>query len=277
MGNSRPASPAAPAGTVHPHACGERFSKGLGKLFTNRFIPTHVGNGTWPRGPACSLPVHPHACGERPIDTEAVPGGNGSSPRMWGTGGKRKCSVGRDRFIPTHVGNGMAASASKPVSSVHPHACGERGRDHRPACRVCPVHPHACGERVIWIRPRPMKRGSSPRMWGTAALDQLHAHLHRFIPTHVGNGQCLSPTSAQYSGSSPRMWGTGQARERSLVFGGSSPRMWGTVQLKALLDCVIRFIPTHVGNGSSCLVCSALKAVHPHACGERFSSGVSFR
>ena len=120
-------------------------------------------------GQAVHESVHPHACGERPIDTEAVPGGNGSSPRMWGTGGKRKCSVGRDRFIPTHVGNGASMRIGNTLLTVHPHACGER---------------RACSYTSTVID------GSSPRMWGTVFQPAQIANNTRFIPTHVGNGRC---------------------------------------------------------------------------------------
>ncbi len=309
MGNSRPASPAAPAGTVHPHACGERFSKGLGKLFTNRFIPTHVGNGTWPRGPACSLPVHPHACGERPIDTEAVPGGNGSSPRMWGTGGKRKCSVGRDRFIPTHVGNGRSSWPSSEPLTVHPHACGERCGSWRHACSISgssprmwgteggglrgflaarfipthvgngssaimacslmPVHPHACGERIHLFLARAHLAGSSPRMWGTGGHARRAGPILRFIPTHVGNGRSSCRLEKQRPVHPHACGERNHNSHLSCYKSGSSPRMWGTVWKATSADGHQRFIPTHVGNGNLRRCCDRQHAVHPHACGER--------
>ena len=168
MGNSRPASPAAPAGTVHPHACGERFSKGLGKLFTNRFIPTHVGNGSPAACRSGRWTVHPHACGERVNGFWRDADWLGSSPRMWGTVNTDPKVRGLTRFIPTHVGNGIPAKKWHCVKPVHPHACGER-------LRVCSM--------------RARSLGSSPRMWGTDGL-VLECHVRlRFIPTHVGNGK----------------------------------------------------------------------------------------
>ena len=53
-----------------------------------------------------------------------------------------------NRFIPTHVGNGMRPS--------------EKARDNA-------VHPHACGERLILRLSEVESAGSSPRMWGTAS------------------------------------------------------------------------------------------------------------
>ena len=146
MGNSRPASPAAPAGTVHPHACGERLnakspasrvSGSSPRMWGTvrgqprpsgqcRFIPTHVGNG-----PATSRSRTPS---------------RGSSPRMWGTVLRLELAVAHPRFIPTHVGNGLILGISDTRRPVHPHACGERRSSQSD---------HHC------------INGSSPRMWGT--------------------------------------------------------------------------------------------------------------
>ena len=78
----------------------------LGQMAVQRFIPTHVGNGQTCVRQHLPTPVHPHACGERHDSLLVLPVTGGSSPRMWGTGGK-----GRElRYKGT----------------VHPHACGER-------------------------------------------------------------------------------------------------------------------------------------------------------
>src|SRR5690606_31196911 len=114
------------AGSVHPHACGERiilsfsmdsgcgssprmWGTGLGWWAARRgirFIPTHVGNGSIPRQARHGTTVHPHACGERLDDGGSWNLGAGSSPRMWGTAGTPIPGYGLFRFIPTHVGNG---------------------------------------------------------------------------------------------------------------------------------------------------------------------------
>ena len=93
-------------GSVHPHACGERFlyisitaSKrgssprlwGTGSRKSDgqqgyRFIPTPVGNGSSLFHCFPLLAVHPHACGERLSLTENNRTKDGSSPRLWGTG-----------------------------------------------------------------------------------------------------------------------------------------------------------------------------------------------
>ncbi len=200
-----------------------------------RFIPTSVGNGCpklmFPRVHA----VHPHERGERAMSRRAGIGTIGSSPRAWGTGYTWLCSGQFGRFIPTSVGNGVRAEYDRIDESVHPHERGERfpapGKTRQPGgssprawgtvhlgCgndagvrfiptsvgngpRTCPtrsmtpVHPHERGER---LRPQlavHVSVGSSPRAWGTARPDPSKAHVLRFIPTSVGNGQhWLSPS-----------------------------------------------------------------------------------
>ena len=54
----------------------------------------------------------------------------------------------------------------------------------------------------------------------------------------------------------------------SITF-GSSPRLWGTQPSYGVLFCVLRFIPTAVGNAGSITLIARTTAVHPHGCGER--------
>ncbi len=155
---------------VHPHACGEHVSSArmaseycgssprmwgtqeaaLAVVDPHRFIPTHVGNTVGGGDEGCVHSVHPHACGEHPGVVHVAGGRAGSSPRMWGTliGDSRPDAL--RRFIPTHVGNTAPAPATNTPTSVHPHACGE----------------HPDGYRLIRL-----EHGSSPRMWGTPAVD----------------------------------------------------------------------------------------------------------
>ena len=111
---------------VHPHACGERAARSAVPADFLRFIPTHVGNGPAPPALPLPAPVHPHACGERHRDFFTAGPVHGSSPRMWGTGTAGEGRTEFDRFIPTHVGNGIGLLGVLPVDAVHPHACGER-------------------------------------------------------------------------------------------------------------------------------------------------------
>ena len=172
------------------------------------------------------------------------------------------------RFIPTHVGNtGMRMLCYRGIT-VHPHACGEHSRDK--------------DDTVI-------KRGSSPRMWGTLSRAGVQDVDGRFIPTHVGNTrndrhmtrtrpvhphacgehECSPAVVGRLGGSSPRMWGTHaflSASKTSAI--GSSPRMWGTPFPLSLLVFPFRFIPTHVGNTAQHHLSRGMRPVHPHACGE---------
>ena len=51
---------------------------------------------------------------------------------------------------------------------------------------------------------------------------------------------------------------------------GSSPRLWGTLYTNRHRGEASRFIPTLVGNAYNAICLTLIKAVHPHACGERF-------
>ena len=152
--------------SVHPHACGEHYSRSqsLASLSgssprmwgtreaaeafegENRFIPTHVGNTRCPGLLLRAYPVHPHACGEHEDTQRDCHSPTGSSPRMWGTLLRFAHLDRLPRFIPTHVGNTPTISW---------------------LIRTLTVHPHACGEHVTSDEARGKRAGSSPRMWGT--------------------------------------------------------------------------------------------------------------
>ena len=135
--------------SVHPHVCGERlFRRSVGDYFhgssprvwgtpcwqllqppTYRFIPTCVGNA--PDSIPCNsqLTVHPHVCGERYNVRAAIRGGNGSSPRVWGTLLGVCHNPAILRFIPTCVGNAFIFPLFTVQPTVHPHVCGERHKN----------------------------------------------------------------------------------------------------------------------------------------------------
>ena len=151
---------------VHPHACGEHgnFKKtfnlligssprlwgtriiALLDLIQHRFIPTPVGNTSRRDFKSLVVSVHPHACGEHVMQAEGISKGIGSSPRLWGTLGLHHQTAGGVRFIPTPVGNTLAADALTLIALVHPHACGEHTTAR--SAKSAPT-------------------GSSPRLWGT--------------------------------------------------------------------------------------------------------------
>ncbi len=212
----------------------------------------------------------------------------GSSPRAWGTHGKKQTHYTLRRFIPTRVGNTRRLPSHQPQAPVHPHARGE----------------HAATPDYAW-----MQNGSSPRAWGTLGAAVPNGFAVRFIPTRVGNTapQILVPTlltvhphaRGEHKG---EIGAAGRAfrfiptrvgntvvhhapqalipvhphARGEHVFGmsniqrntGSSPRAWGThADLPAPLPR-IRFIPTRVGNTALQDLCGNDIPVHPHARGE---------
>ena len=172
---------------------------------------------------------------------------SGSSPRLWGTYGTRFGGDGDVRFIPTPVGNMGSNTGSRGGKSVHPHACGE----------------HAL-RRGRWRR----GCGSSPRLWGTYSIPDVHQYTSRFIPTPVGNifrtpmVPCSDPVHPHACGEHCRS----NAVWNSTI--GSSPRLWGTFRPGYRQTLPGRFIPTPVGNIITRLPPAASLPVHPHACGE---------
>ena len=164
-----------------------------------------------------------------------TPVGNTRSTRTLGLVG---------RFIPTPVGN---------TPQVHPHACGAwhhypvhppvgspHGDTLRSAVDKSTVHPHACGEHEIW-HSRTSNRGSSPRLWGTRGCGMpVHPHA---CGEHVKH------------------------QTRVMMRHAVHPHACGE---HAFTACIIRFIPTPVGNTDQR---ENVKAVHPHACGEHVFYG----
>ncbi len=130
------------------------------------------------------------------------------------------------------------------------------------------VHPHACGEHFLQIYFCRKTVGSSPRMWGTSLHSNWFRKFLRFIPTHVGNISYCIPSSISCT-VHPHACGEHTVKRTQYVPShGSSPRMWGTCIAKNVQKCMLRFIPTHVGNIIFSRCNYNFNAVHPHACGE---------
>jgi len=111
------------------------------------------------------------------------------------------------------------------------------------------VHPHGCGERIAQFSRVFAGDGSSPRVWGTRAIQNDWRQIIRFIPTGVGNAW---PSFKFICEDTVHPHGCGE-RENSQPqpgnIAGSSPRVWGT----------------HNNRTPATLH----PAVHPHGCGER--------
>ena len=229
-----------------PHAWGI-LRRTIDGALQARFIPTCVGNTQ----AATRLPyqhaVHPHVRGEYAVELKRAPQIVGSSPRAWGILFVPLLLLKGRRFIPTCVGNTLAAQPDGRCGSVHPHVRGEY---------------HArrgLGDLDV---------GSSPRAWGILLAPVMNETGIRFIPTCVGNTQappfleCLPAVHPHVRGDYVGICsivGDGD---------GSSPRAWGI-----LVDVVVgraggRFIPTCVGNTGGLGSSSPYLSVHPHVRGE---------
>ncbi len=172
-----------------------------------RFIPTRVGNTRNRAAPRCVPPVHPHSRGERFWLYAHKCSYTGSSPLAWGTRDGAGWHPGRDRFIPTRVGNTRPATGCRQTRTVHPHSHGE----------------HA-----IYPGRRREKCGSSPLAWGTPQCDLIENNRSRFIPTRMGNTSARAGATVvclvhpHSHGEHAAQVGLGAAA------GGSSPLAWGT-------------------------------------------------
>ena len=152
----------------------------------------------------------------------------GSSPRVWGQGARCLNQCSNCRIIPTRVG-------TSPVGAITSLA----GKDH----------PHACGDKELRRKLKPHLLGSSPRVWGQAALINRIAEVKGIIPTRVGTS--LFPHSVHSSGT------------------GSSPRVWGQVAQGLILIKPKRIIPTRVGTSICRASATTNTSDHPHACGDK--------
>ncbi len=146
---------------------------------------------------------------------------------MWGQGARCLNQCSNCRIIPTRVG-------TSPVGAITSLA----GKDH----------PHACGDKELRRKLKPHLLGSSPRVWGQAALINRIAEVKGIIPTRVGTrlmyitlsyGEKDHPHACgdkyvehgdknPQLGSSPRVWGQGQNVLRSLSGGRIIPTRVGT-------------------------------------------------
>ena len=153
----------------------------------------------------------------------------------------------QQRFIPTCVGNSIKYPLELFAGSVHPHVCGELS-----------------STLASW----PTKNGSSPRVWGTRYVPVVLVDKNRFIPTCVGNSHSKSQVESKQA-VHPHVCGELFSPSFSITTScGSSPRVWGTLSMSIIVDGLVRFIPTCVGNSCYAADSHIKLTVHPHVCGE---------
>ena len=129
-------------------------------------------------------------------------------------------------------------------------------------------HPRACGEHLVLSPCTTCDQGSSPRMRGTPAVDDVHHRLVGIIPAHAGNtrhGAYVRTLRWDH----PRACGEHAGislHDQGAT--GSSPRMRGTLTPALLASLRHGIIPAHAGN----TICVPLRWIaprdHPRACGE---------
>mgnify|MGYP000873046803 CR=1 FL=1 len=217
-------------------------------MSNTRFTPTPVGSARNPPRPWLRQPVHPHACGERGAILTRRAICSGSPPRLWGARCRHRQSGYSHRFTPTPVGSARSAWARRAYCTVHPHACGERGRRDETFDEIT---------------------GSPPRLWGAQDGAGLVNRNVRFTPTPVGSAEAsfsLPASSTVHPHACGERLFLGR---RAWPAGGSPPRLWGALAMEFGEECRIRFTPTPVGSAVVGQLPAPIPAVHPHACGER--------
>ena len=253
--------------------------------------------------------VHPRVCGEQDPTRADSTHGNGSSPRVRGTGISASDLATMGRFIPACAGNSVISVISLACHTVHPRVCGEQscssdqnhtiagssprvrgtghvgccwslGRRFIPACAgnrsIAPpssspvsVHPRVCGEQTMWPRQYKPKNGSSPRVRGTGFRNDLKRAGTGFIPACAGN-RAIDRRMRQGPPVHPRVCGEQSFRRlNSGSASGSSPRVRGTVLSGSPILSTRRFIPACAGNSASPPLCIVPPSVHPRVCGEQ--------
>ena len=110
-------------------------------------------------------------------------------------------------------------------------------------------HPHACGDKLQEIRSPSNHLGSSPCVWGQAALCRLRTLLPGIIPMRVGTRD-KDDTTTDINKDHPHACGDKQG-------------------IKQKIPNKKRIIPMRVGTSFQGCSCSTQPWDHPHACGDK--------
>ena len=187
-------------------------------------------------------------CGEQFSDWIRPVPETGSSPRVRGTGCRRRPFQHPKRFIPACAGNRLSRTTRGPALPVHPRVCGEQRANS--LTNTC-------------------SGGSSPRVRGTGLGALGKTGAVRFIPACAGN-RISAISSAVSAAVHPRVCGEQvTCPARSTRQRGSSPRVRGTEWLRSGLQIHERFIPACAGNRLLAACRMRLATVHPRVCGEQ--------
>ena len=108
---------------------------------------------------------HPHACGDKINLRHGERNATGSSPCVWGQEPRNLGAHIRFRIIPMRVGTRLSKTVTSIAHQDHPHACGDKFKNH-----------------VIGAK----DEGSSPCVWGQAYEGVSFDNCDRIIPMRVG-------------------------------------------------------------------------------------------
>ena len=250
-------------------------------------IPAHAGlTSSW-LSQFISLRDHPRACGAHSSSATRLSCPQGSSPRMRGSLDYLRHLHAAHGIIPAHAGLTNLHDFLFSHFGDHPRACGAHFKSGRwdgyfkgssPRMRgslvadsgrfgfpgIIPAHaglttthhrarwarrdhPRACGAHKK--RPKMTKKmmGSSPRMRGSRADDDLRADDVGIIPAHAGLTECIQ-VYLTATRDHPRACGAhSYSNAWSGIRPGSSPRMRGSRHLRRHGQADGGIIPAHAG------------------------------
>ena len=130
-------------------------------------------------------------------------------------------------------------------------------------------HPHAYGDKSKGFCTFKQALGSSPRVWGQAALHFCAYQNHGIIPTRMGTRK----VSLQYVNTirdHPHAYGDkASSSADGFRVPGSSPRVWGQAFRGRIYSMYNRIIPTRMGTSYTTGFSICQGGDHPHAYGDK--------
>ena len=185
---------------------------------------------------------------------EQLPGGHG---RMRGIGSPPRV---RGTAFPTSHGSPLMGITPACAGNSSPRPCGAPDtRDH----------PRVCGEQLCDGDKAQTKRGSPPRVRGTATAINWYQMISRITPACAGNSSSISeiiPSNRDH----PRVCGEQSYSMLSTCCHNlSPPRVRGTVVDPMDIQEDARITPACAGNSTSTSAPTIPGRDHPRVCGEQ--------
>ena len=267
-----------------PRVRGKRVVRVPGRL-PARIIPARAGQTARRCRAAPERPDHPRACGANGKAFHTEENLPGSSPRVrgkrrhWGgyprfgssprVRGKQQFEVrGRllDRIIPARGANQLNIQLDVWQSGSSPRVRGKLWVDVFGAfcCRIIPAragqthsrqpssrrlsdHPRACGANQWAKEYQTISDGSSPRVRGKLAVEDLYVPAVRIIPARAGQTGIRAPSPTACT-DHPRACGANTWSKLTVIPpSGSSPRVRGKHVHRIRIGFLVRIIPARAG------------------------------